>query len=1148
MKHSAVTLDDKYAVEVDRVYLTGTQAIVRLPLLQRALDRAAGLNTAGFISGYRGSPLGTVDIQLWQARSHLQEQNIVFQPGVNEEAGATAIWGTQQVTLFPGAKHDGVFAFWYGKGPGVDRCGDVFRHANFAGTSPHGGVLLIAGDDPACKSSTVPSQSEFALAASLIPVLAPASVQDILELGLHGWALSRYCGLYVGFKVVADTVDSSASVSFGLERFAVRYPNGDRRAPGGPGIRWPDAPLEQEHRINTVGIPALHAYVRENALDRVVLENPSARIGIITAGKALQDVRQALADLGLPGRQGAEAGLRVLKLALTWPVEPRTIIDFAGDLDEIIVVEEKQPLIEDQVKKILYDQSTRPRVLGKRDVDGSVLFKADGEFSAAEVALALARRVRRIHDTPAMRARLAALEEQAHRLPKLDVGVERRPYFCSGCPHNTSTKVIDGSRALAGIGCHYMAQSMDRNTATFSQMGGEGMAWIGQAPFTEERHVFANIGDGTYNHSGSMAIRAAVASGVNITYKLLFNDAVAMTGGQPVEGAPDVPQITRQLASMGVRRVVVVTDEPEKYDGVTDLAPGTDVRHRRLLQETERELREIPGCTAIVYDQTCASEKRRRRKRGKMADPAKRAFINARVCEACGDCSRTSNCLSVVPIETEYGVKRAIDQSTCNKDFSCVEGFCPSFVTVHGGQVRKPARVQEQDFVLPEPRLPGLDRAFNMLVAGVGGTGVVTIGALLGVAAHAEGKHVTVLDQMGMAQKGGAVWSHIKIAATEEELKALRVTQAGANLLLACDLVVGAGREALSAVSRGTTWAVVNTHETITADFVLHPGTRLPVRRMRAAIAEAVGADAADMLDATALATALIGDSIATNLFLLGYAWQRGLVPIGEAALIEAIELNGTAVEANKAAFRWGRRAAAEPARVAEIAGAGKTAPKPQDLDGLIETRVADLTDYQNRAYARRYRDLVATVRAREVEALPGSTALTDAVARYYHKLLAYKDEYEVARLYAAPAFRESLLRNFAGDYRLEFHLAPPIMAKRDPRTGHLQKRAFGGWMLPAFRVLAKLRWLRGTRLDPFGRTEERQAERRLIHDYEALIGEIFGSLTAENLPLATALASIPARITGFGHIKERRMREAAMEQSRLLARFRQPPQLMAAE
>ena len=1151
MKHSAVTLDDKYAVDIDRVYLTGTQALVRLPLLQRELDRRAGLNTACFITGYRGSPLGAFDIQLWAARERLKDEHVRFQPAVNEESAATAVWGSQQVPLFRGAKYDGVFAIWYGKGPGVDRSGDAFKHANFAGASPHGGVLLAAGDDHACKSSTVPHQSEPAFIAALVPVLLPASVADIVEFGLHGWAMSRYSGLYTGFKLVGDVVETSTSVSFGLDQFAIRYPNGERFAPGRPGIRLPDSPMEQEHRVHAFGLPAARAYVRENGLDRIVRSDRAARFGIVTGGKSYLDVRQALADLGL---EREDAGIRLLKLAMTWPIGPEIAREFAHGLEEILVVEEKAPIIETQIRDLLYDVAERPRVVGKRDETGAPLLKATAEFSSDEIARVLARRVTRFNNSEPLRAQLEFLDREAGEKPAA-TGVQRTPYFCSGCPHNTSTKVPDGSRALAGIGCHFMAIWMDRNTYTYSQMGGEGATWIGQAPFTEENHVFANIGDGTYYHSGILAIRAAVASGVNMTYKVLFNDAVAMTGGQPVDGPLTPARITRQLDAEGVRKIYVVTDEPEKYRAVTDLAAGVQVRHRRDLELVERELREISGITAIVYDQTCASEKRRRRKRGKMVDPAKRAFINARVCEGCGDCSRTSNCLSVVPRDTEYGMKRAIDQSSCNKDFSCVEGFCPSFVTVHGGKLRKPARVAAVEAFsdLPEPALPGLDQPFELLVAGVGGTGVVTIGALLGVAAHAEGKAVTVLDQMGLAQKGGSVWSHIKIAAQEQELNALRIAQGGSSLLLACDLVVGASVATLPLLQRDRTRAVVNTHETITAEFVLHPGTRLPVGRLESAIAEAVGPQQADMVEATALATALVGDAIATNLFLLGYAWQRGLVPIGEDALMNAIELNGTAVEANKAAFRWGRCAAVDLPRVREIAGRGRpeaplAADIALDLDALIDRRAADLVGYQSRRLARKYRALVARVREREAAVVRGSTALTEAVARNYHKLLAYKDEYEVARLYASAEFRRALAAEFEGDYKLKFHLAPPLLAKRDKLTGQLQKQEFGPWMMPAFRVLRHFKRLRGTRLDIFGRTEERQQERALIVEYEALIDEILSALTESNLEVAIALASVPHRITGFGHVKERNIREAATERTKLLERFRQPAMQMAAE
>ncbi len=1127
MKHSPVTLDDKYRVDAERVYLTGTQAIIRLPLLQRALDVAAGRNTAGFISGYRGSPLGSVDIQAWQAREQLQASHIHFRPGVNEDLAATAIWGTQQVPLLQAARYDGVFAMWYGKGPGVDRSGDVFKHANFAGVSRSGGVLLAAGDDHACKSSTVPHQSEPAFSASLVPVLVPADVREILELGLHGWAMSRWSGRYIGFKTVGDVVDTSASIAFALEEFRSVLPDGP---PPDVHIRLNDPPLEQEARVFALGLPAAQDYVRANGLDRIMLDDPSPALGIITFGKSYHDTRQALADLGNPP-------VRLLKLALTWPVEPRIVRQFAAGLREVVIVEEKSGFVERQIRDILYDAADRPRVLGRFDDAGAVLLRSGGELSADEIALALARR---LPQSEQLQARRAFLEAQAAQLNQASVAAARKPYFCSGCPHNTSTKVVDGSRALAGIGCHFMSQWMDRNTSFYSQMGGEGAVWIGQSPFTEEKHVFANIGDGTYFHSGIMAIRAAAAAGVNITYKVLFNDAVAMTGGQPVEGHLNVPQVTRQLAAEGVVRIAVVTDEPEKHDGVTDFAPGVEVHHRRDLEAVERIMRDTPGATAIVYDQTCASEKRRRRKRGTFADPAKRVFINAEVCEGCGDCSRASNCMSVMPVETPLGTKRQIDQSSCNKDFSCIEGFCPSFVTVHGGKPRKRARVTPDDAGLPLPALPKLDAPWSLLVTGIGGTGIVTIGALLGMAAHIEGLHVSVLDVLGMAQKGGGVWSNIRIAATAGDLHGLKVGGGRADLLLAGDMVVSSTRESLAVLQAGVSRVVMNTHEAASAEFVLDRDFRLPAGRFRKLIADAAGADNVAQFDATEIASGLLGDAIGANLLMLGYAWQQGLIPLTLDSLMQAITLNGTAVEANKAAFAWGRCAAANLPRVVAAAGLAGAVPVARTLDDIITQRVAHLTAYQNRRYARRYQRLVDQVRETEARMFSGSTALTEAVARNYAKLLAYKDEYEVARLYSARSFRAALAEQFESSERIELHLAPPLLAKRDPH-GHLLKQSYGAWMFRAFRVLAPLKVLRGTALDVFGRTEERQAERALIATYEADIAECVRLLSPATLATATALAALPDRIRGFGHVKEKAMREAAIERAKLLERLLRP-------
>jgi indolepyruvate ferredoxin oxidoreductase len=1154
---AAVTLDDKYTVEKGRIYLTGTQALVRLPMMQRQRDAAAGLNTACFVTGYRGSPLGGLDQALSGARRFIEKNHIRFQPAINEELAATAVWGSQQLGLFPGAQYDGVFAMWYGKGPGVDRSGDPLKHGNSAGSAPLGGVLLLAGDDHTCKSSTLAHQSEFAFIDASIPVLNPAGIDDILDLGLYGWAMSRYSGCWVAFKTVAETMDSSASVSADPGRIDIGLPSDFEMPPGGLNIRWPDQPLDQEYRLHRYKLAAALAFARANRLDRIVIDCSQPRFGIVTTGKAYLDVRQALEDLGIGESQARDIGLRLYKVAMSWPLEPEGVRRFAEGLKEVLVVEEKRAVIESQLKEQLYNwpAERRPRIIGKYDESGEWILPSNGELTPTQIARVIAQRLDRLGASPLVADRLAAIEARERRDSGSVVPFQRTPYFCSGCPHNTSTRVPEGSRALAGIGCHYLSQFMDRETATFTQMGGEGVPWIGQAPFTETRHVFANIGDGTYTHSGILAIRAAVASGVNMTYKVLFNDAVAMTGGQALDGGLTVPVVTRQLAAEGVRPIVVVTDEPDKYPPAVDFAPGTTVRHRDELDTVQRELREMGGVTAIVYDQTCAAEKRRRRKRGRFPDPAKRVVINDLVCEGCGDCSTASNCLSVVPVETEFGRKRAIDQSSCNKDYSCLNGFCPSFVTVEGGTLRQRAAAElDEDGLppLPEPALPGLTEPYGILVTGVGGTGVVTIGALVGMAAHLEGKGVTVLDMTGLAQKGGAVLSHVRIAERPDDIHAVRIAAGSAHLLLGCDLVVSAGAEALSRAQAGRTRAVINSHETITGDFTRNPDLPFPASDLRHGIVAAVGAAAADFVAATRLATGLLGDAIATNLFMLGYAYQQGLVPVSAVAIDRAIELNAVAVEFNRRAFRWGRRAAVDLALVEARATPPGAMPEShrvsETLDEAIARRVEFLTHYQDADYAARYADQVRRLREAETARVGGGTALADAVARALFKLMAYKDEYEVARLYTETDFLGRIAGRFEGPYKLRFHLAPPLVAERDPQTGHLQKRAYGPWMLGAFRVLAKLRGLRGTRFDLFGYTAERQTERRLIAEYEALLDEILSGLTAANHAIAVELAALPLEIRGFGHVKEANLQRAKAKGAGLLARFRSPPQAMAAE
>ena len=1126
------SLEDKYTLANGTVFLTGMQALVRLMMLQRERDLGAGLNTAGFISGYRGSPLGGFDQTLARARAHLEKSHVRFQPGLNEDLAATAIWGTQQLNLFPGANYDGVFSMWYGKGPGVDRCGDVFKHANAAGTSKHGGVLVLAGDDHGAKSSTLPHQSEHIFKACLIPVLNPANVQDYLDLGLHGFAMSRYSGCWVAFKCVTDIVESGASVVVDANRVAIRTPGDFVLPPDGLNIRWPDGILEQEARILDWKVYAALAYVRANGLDRIVYDSPKARLGIVTTGKSYGDVMQALNDLGITKDVARDIGVRVYKVAMSWPLEPQGARRFADGLEEILVVEEKRQLIEYQIKEELYNwkEGVRaPRVVGKFDDSGewsrsggrpagTWLLPAHYEHSPAMVAKAIAQRLEKLGMANRLgsqfRERLAFLDFK-EKIPKRPrVTAVRQPYFCSGCPHNTSTHVPEGSRATAGIGCHFMAVWMNRSTATFTHMGAEGAPWIGQAPFTQEKHIFANLGDGTYFHSGILAIRAAVAAKVRMTYKILYNDAVAMTGGQRHDGPLDPPTISRQLAAEGVTPIVVVTDEPTKYPAATAWAKGVTIRHRDDLDAVQRELRETKGVSALIYDQTCASEKRRRRKRDEYPDPAKRVLINEMVCEACGDCSVKSNCLSVEPLETEFGRKRQINQSSCNKDYSCVKGFCPSFVTIEGGRLRKgKAAPKETEGEVPSPQIPSLAAPYGILVTGIGGTGVITIGQIIGVAAHIEGKGVTVLDMSGLAQKYGAVMSHVQVAASPDQMHATRIDTGGANLVLGCDLVVTASTESLAKMAPKRTRALVNASVTPTAEFVRNPNWQLPGTDLQKDVEESC--EKAEFVAATAIATGLMGDAIATNMFMLGYAYQKGWIPLAAESLERAIELNGVAVDFNQKSFVWGRRAALDFEKVRRIAMPAEVIPIEQhfsrNLDELIERRVRFLTEYQNRAYADRYRALVEKVRAKDEK-------LAEIVARNYAKLLAYKDEYEVARLHADPSFRKKIESMFEGDYRVVYHLAPPLLTRKE------QKMRFGPWMLPVFKVLRNFKFLRGSALDPFGYTQERRTERALIGEYEDTVARLLARLDSQNEALALEIAAIPDEIRGFGHIKARNL------------------------
>jgi indolepyruvate ferredoxin oxidoreductase len=1160
-----ITLDDKWTLERGRAFMTGTQALVRLPMLQRERDQKAGLNTAGYITGYRGSPVTAVDQTAMKAKKHLDAHHVKFHPGMNEDLAATAVWGTQQTNLYKDAKYDGVFAMWYGKGPGVDRCGDVFKHGNNAGSSKHGGVLVLAGDDHAAKSSSTAHQSDHILTHCGIPVLYPSSVQEYLDFGLHAWAMSRYTGLWVSMKCVTDIIESGAVVDLDPDRVQIVTPTDFELPPGGLNIRWPDAVLDQEVRMSNFKWYAALAYARANKLNRIIWDSKKPKIGIITAGKSYVDTRQALADLGIDEQAAADIGLRLYKVGMTWPLDSEGVHEFARGLDEILVVEEKRQVMEYALKEALYNlpDGERPRVVGKFDDTGEWsnkdrmghgdwLLPATYELNPAQIARAIASRISHYcagHPVEQrVKQRIAYLENKELVLKsipaKANPETDRIPYFCSGCPHNSSTKVPEGSRAMAGIGCHYMVLWMDRETSTFTHMGAEGTTWIGQSPFTDEKHVFVNLGDGTYFHSGILAIRAAVAAKVNITYKILYNDAVAMTGGQNVDGPLDPGMITRQIAAEGVRPIIVVTDEPEKYPDDYAWAEGVTVRHRSELMDVQKELREMPGVSAVIYDQTCASEKRRRRKKGEFPDPAKRAVINEAVCEGCGDCSVQSNCLSVEPLETELGRKRQINQSSCNKDFSCVSGFCPSFVTVEGGGLKKPKKAATSEAAppaLPMPAIPSIAEPFGILIAGVGGTGVVTVGQILAVAAHVEGKGAVVLDQSGLAQKGGPVMSHVRLAEHQADLHSTRVGTGSADLVIGCDQIVAASRDALSRMGEGRTWAAVNSTGATTAAFVKNPDWQFPAEGSKGAILQACGADNVDFVDAGKIATALMGDAIATNMFMLGYAFQKGRVPLQEASLLKAIELNGVSVPFNKAAFNWGRTAAHDLASVKKLATPAQVIEfkRSESLDDLITRRVELLTAYQDAAYAAKYKAFVDQVRAEEARLGKGSR-LAEAVARYFYKLMAYKDEYEVARLHTDPVFRAKIASMFEGDIKLKFHLAPPLLAKHD-KEGRALKKEYGSWMMGAFGVLARLRRLRGTPFDVFGYTAERRTERALIGQYRQTVEALLPQLTAENLAQAVAIASIPEDIRGYGHVKERHLKAAKQKEAALVAVFHAP-------
>jgi indolepyruvate ferredoxin oxidoreductase len=1124
-----VSLADRYDLSKSPVLLGGIQALVRVCLMQAERDRSAGLSTGGFVSGYRGSPLGGVDQAMTRARKQLEAADVKFEPGLNEDLAATALWGTQQAHLRGEGRVEGVFGLWYGKGPGVDRCGDVFRHANMAGTAEKGGVLVCMGDDHTGESSTVLHHSEFALVDVMMPILSPAGVQEILDYGLLGWAMSRYTGCWVGLKCVKDTIEVTEVVDGDPHRLDIRVPTDFVLPPAGVNIRLGDTPVAQEARLHDYKRFAAEAFARANRIDRRVWGDEKARIGIVSAGKSWLDTAHALELLGLTDEECRRLGITTYKVGMVWPLDMASFREWAHDLEHIIVVEEKRKLVEVQVKEAIFDDRRGRRVTGWKTETGEVIFSVKQALDPVKVARMLGRLLQEDGvATETLRARRAVLDDALGADNAKDVAV-RKPWFCAGCPHNTSTRLPEGARAYAGIGCHYMVQWMDRDTEGFTHMGGEGANWIGEAPFSTRKHIFQNLGDGTYNHSGVQAIRAALAAGVNITFKILFNDAVAMTGGQPNEGGLSAEQIARELQAMGVRHVVGVYDPKEAVDPKSFPA-GVAMRMRDELDAVQRELEQVEGVSALIYIQTCAAEKRRRRKKGAFPDPDRRVFINPDVCEGCGDCGLKSNCVAILPLETPFGTKREIDQSACNKDFSCLEGFCPSFVTLEGAKVRKaePAKLALPD--LPPPDLPAIRGTHNVVITGVGGTGVVTVGALLAMAAHVEGKAAGVMEMAGLAQKGGAVQIHCRIAEERAKISAIRVAVGEADAVIGGDVVVTAGAKTLGLMARGRTRAVVNSHEIPTGDFVRNRDFRLPTDRLGLALRARIGDEAVASLDATRLAERLLGDAIFANVVMLGAAWQAGLVPLSDAAVLRAIEINGAGVEGNKRAFAIGRWAVARPAEAA--AAVRGEAVGGDDPAAAVETRAAHLVKYGGKRLARRYR-------ARVEAAAKVDPEFGLAVAKGYHKLLAYKDEYEVARLHVETLER-AVAERFEGVRSMRFHLAPPILAKRDAQ-GHPRKREFGPWIMPVFRVLARLKGLRGTPLDPFGRTEERRMERALVAEYERDLDRILGIWRAERRDVAIARAALPLDIRGFGHVKARAVAEAEKRREALMAAFDAP-------
>ena len=1134
-----IKLDDKYKLENGIRFLTGSQALVRLPLVQIRKDKRKKLKTACYISGYRGSPLGGYDQQILKNFDYLKANNIHFQPGINEELAATSLWGTQQSNLRGEGKFDGVFGIWYGKGPGVDRAGDALKHVNLAGTSKNGGVLALMGDDHICESSTTSHQSEFAMVDAMIPFFNPSGVQEILDYGLYGIHLSRQCGCWIGIKCVHDNVSSGATVDLNENRFSIKNVADEILPEDGLNIRLNDTPQAKEHRLHYYKIKVVKEFCKINKLNKFIYNFPNSKIGIISTGKSYLDTKEALEKIGIDENLAKQIGIKFLKIAMPWPLENSIIEEFSKGLEKIIVVEEKRSLIETQIKEILFNANKNTKIVGKLDEQNNDLFLSSGSLDPGEIAIKLYQHIKQFHSSDKIQKKVHIINSLVKKNNNL-LNIKRTPYFCSGCPHNTSTKIPENSRAITGISCAYLVQNMERNNEGFTQMGAEGASWVGESVFSNTEHVFQNMGDGTYIHSGILSIRHAVAAKTKMTFKILYNDAVALTGGQALDGLPTVAQMSRQLESEGVKEIAIITDQPSKYQSNEKFSINSKVYHRKEIINVQIKLSQINETTAIIYDQTCAAEKRRRIKKSLLPEPNKKIFINEKVCEGCGDCGIQSNCISIVPVETEYGRKRQIDQSNCNKDYSCVDGFCPSFVSIVGDvKLKKNIDNSLMDRInsnISEPILPEIKQSYGIMIAGIGGTGVVTIGAILATAAQIDGKGSGVLDMTGLAQKGGAVKSFLKIFNDPKEINSIRLSYGDTNLLMGFDLLVANEDEVLKTLDKQKTKSIINSDEIMTGEFTRDKNFFLPFDKMKENLINILGKNNIDFIPSNTIANKILGDSILSNMFIVGNAYQSGLIPVKANAIEQAIKLNGVSIEENINAFRLGRYSKNNKQEILNLIYEKEKIIN--DFDEKFIDRYNFLIEYQNKKYADKYKELVDYVKKYEENINVDVKNFSNAVAINYFKLMSYKDEYEVARLYSNNEFINKINETFEGNFKINFHLAPPIFYKKDKVTGNPLKMTFGSWTMNLFKFISKFKFLRGTYFDLFGYFEERKIERFLINKYKNLIQEICPKLTIDNYSLAVEIASIPDQIRGFGYIKKKNIEIAKNCENKLMSMF----------